>query len=206
MTKRVRNRAQRRFEQRKQIKYQPGFFETVAGKVTLALIGAVILASVAYQFWPKPTAAATAAPTPSPAAATTSTPPATPQPPTPPANPDAKLESKDTKVGTGEEAKTGDTVTVQYTGTLTNGTKFDSSYDHNKPFTFTLGQGSVIKGWDQGVVGMKVGGKRQLSIPPELGYGPQAKPGIPANSTLNFDIELVKVEHPTSTGTPAPKQ
>src|SRR5271166_5948711 len=96
----------------------------------------------------------------------------TPAPPNP-----TKLETDDVLAGKGREAKTGDTVHVQYTGTLMNGTKFDSSYDHGgDPFKFTLGKGEVIKGWDQGVVGMKVGGKRRLRIPPELGYGPKGSP------------------------------
>ena len=107
-----------------------------------------------------------------------------------------KLETEDTKVGTGREAKTGDTVHVQYTGTLMNGTKFDSSYDHGgDPFKFTIGQGQVIKGWDQGVPGMKVGGKRRLKIPSDLGYGINGSPpNIPPNAGLIFDIELVSID------------
>ena len=103
------------------------------------------------------------------------------------------LKSEDLKVGTGTEAKTGDTVKVNYVGTLTNGTKFDSSYDRNEPYTFTLGNGEVIKGWDEGVAGMKIGGKRRLTIPPELGYGDQPQGKIPANSTLIFEVELLDV-------------
>lgn len=105
-----------------------------------------------------------------------------------------KLESTDLTVGTGAEAVAGKTVRVNYVGTLTNGTKFDSSYDRNEPFEFTLGSGEVIKGWDQGVAGMKVGGKRKLVIPPDLGYGPQANGKIPANSTLVFEVELLEVK------------
>jgi FKBP-type peptidyl-prolyl cis-trans isomerase len=107
-----------------------------------------------------------------------------------------KLETEDTKVGTGREAKTGDTVHVQYTGTLMNGTKFDSSYDHGgDPFKFTIGQSQVIKGWDQGVPGMKVGGKRRLKIPSDLGYGANGSPpNIPPNAGLLFDIELVSID------------
>ena len=106
-----------------------------------------------------------------------------------------KLEVLDMKVGTGAEAKTGNTVKVHYTGTLTNGTKFDSSHDRNEPFTFTLGAGGVIKGWDEGVVGMKVGGKRKLTIPPDLGYGAMGSPPvIPGNATLLFEIELLEVK------------
>jgi len=101
---------------------------------------------------------------------------------------------EDLTVGTGPVAATGNTVTVQYVGTLLNGTKFDSSYDRNQPFTFLLGAGRVIRGWDQGVVGMRVGGKRRLTIPPDLAYGNQANGPIPANSTLRFDIDLLAVQ------------
>jgi peptidylprolyl isomerase len=106
----------------------------------------------------------------------------------------ANLEMKDEVVGTGDQAVAGKKVTVHYTGTLVDGTKFDSSVDRNQPFSFTLGTGEVIAGWDQGVAGMKVGGKRKLTIPPSLGYGSQANGPIPANSTLLFDVELLKVE------------
>lgn len=104
------------------------------------------------------------------------------------------LEYWDIKVGTGAVAETGQKVKVDYTGWLTNGKKFDSSVDHGQPFTFDLGSGQVIKGWDEGVAGMKVGGKRQLRIPPELGYGARGAGGvIPANATLIFDVELLGV-------------
>jgi FKBP-type peptidyl-prolyl cis-trans isomerase len=104
------------------------------------------------------------------------------------------LKSEDLEVGTGDEAKTGKTVSVHYTGTLTNGSKFDSSLDRGKPFEFQLGAGRVIKGWDQGVVGMKVGGKRKLTIPSDLAYGTRGfPPVIPPNSTLVFEIELLGV-------------
>jgi FKBP-type peptidyl-prolyl cis-trans isomerase len=107
-----------------------------------------------------------------------------------------ELQSTDVVVGTGAEAVSGKKVTVHYVGTLTDGTKFDASKDHGQPFSFTLGAGQVIKGWDQGVAGMKVGGKRTLVIPSELGYGETGTPGgqIPPNATLNFEIELLKVE------------
>jgi FKBP-type peptidyl-prolyl cis-trans isomerase len=100
----------------------------------------------------------------------------------------------DEVVGTGDEAVAGKTVSVNYVGTLDDGTKFDSSYDRNQPFEFVLGTGQVIKGWDEGVAGMKVGGKRKLVIPPDLAYGSQANGKIPANSTLTFEIELLAVK------------
>jgi peptidylprolyl isomerase len=104
------------------------------------------------------------------------------------------LKSEDLSVGSGTEATTGKTVSVHYTGTLTDGSKFDSSLDRGKPFEFQLGAGRVIKGWDQGVVGMKVGGKRKLTIPSELAYGARGfPPVIPPDSTLVFEIELLGV-------------
>lgn len=104
------------------------------------------------------------------------------------------LKITDTTVGTGAEAKDGDMVTVNYTGTLDNGTKFDSSLNPGRtPFVFTLGAQQVIAGWDQGVLGMKVGGTRELVIPPSLGYGANANGPIPANSTLHFTITLLSV-------------
>ncbi len=106
-----------------------------------------------------------------------------------------ELKMTDLVVGTGDEAVAGKKVTVNYVGTLTNGTKFDSSYDRATPFSFDLGIGQVIAGWDQGVAGMKVGGKRRLIIPPDLGYGTRgAGSVIPPNATLVFEIELLKVE------------
>jgi peptidylprolyl isomerase len=103
----------------------------------------------------------------------------------------------DQQAGTGKEASNGAKVTVHYTGKLQDGTKFDSSLDHNEPFQFTLGQGQVIAGWEKGILGMKEGGKRRLVIPPDLGYGEQGAPGvIPPNATLIFEVELLKVEGP----------
>jgi FKBP-type peptidyl-prolyl cis-trans isomerase FkpA len=104
------------------------------------------------------------------------------------------LKYTDVKVGTGAEAKAGQRVSVHYTGTLTNGQKFDSSKDRNQPFLFPLGAGQVIKGWDEGVAGMKVGGVRKLTIPPDLGYGARGAGGvIPPNATLLFEVELLDV-------------
>ena len=105
------------------------------------------------------------------------------------------LNIEDLKVGNGAEATSGKRVEVHYTGWLTSGQKFDSSVDRGKPFTFQLGAGQVIKGWDQGVAGMKVGGKRKLTIPPDLGYGARGAGGvIPPNATLVFEVELLGVK------------
>jgi FKBP-type peptidyl-prolyl cis-trans isomerase len=105
------------------------------------------------------------------------------------------LQYWDIKPGTGPTALRGQKVTVHYTGWLTTGKKFDSSVDAGKPFSFTLGEGEVIKGWDEGVAGMKVGGKRQLRIPPQLAYGDRGAAGvIPPNATLIFDVQLLGVK------------
>jgi FKBP-type peptidyl-prolyl cis-trans isomerase FkpA len=104
------------------------------------------------------------------------------------------LNYEELQVGDGDEAKPGDTVEVHYTGWLKNGTKFDSSKDRGRPFSFALGAGRVIKGWDEGVAGMKVGGKRKLVIPPELGYGKRgAGNSIPPDAQLTFEVELLKI-------------
>lgn len=104
-----------------------------------------------------------------------------------------KLNIETLKEGAGEPAKAGDNLSAHYTGTLLDGNKFDSSRDRGEPFDFTLGAGQVIKGWDQGLVGMKVGEIRKLTIPPELGYGASGSGPIPPNSTLIFKVELLKI-------------
>lgn len=158
--------------------------------VAIVLGAAVLWAGVRYskRFQNAP-------PPPSTSAVTTSTPTST---PTATSSKNIKtmpdgLKIEDLKPGTGIEAKTGDNVTVHYVGTLTNGTKFDSSRDRGNPFTFTLGAGDVIKGWDEGVAGMKIGGLRRLTIPSELGYGTTGQGPIPPNATLVFEVELLKV-------------
>ena len=106
----------------------------------------------------------------------------------------SELQIEELKVGEGVEATSGQKVDVHYTGWLTNGTKFDSSVDRGQPFSFQLGAGMVISGWDKGVAGMKVGGKRKLTIPPDLGYGAHGAGGvIPPNATLVFEVELLGV-------------
>jgi FKBP-type peptidyl-prolyl cis-trans isomerase FkpA len=105
------------------------------------------------------------------------------------------LKYTDDQIGTGPEATAGKTAVVHYTGWLMNGTKFDSSVDRNQPFSFALGAGQVIKGWDEGVQGMKVGGKRTLIIPPALGYGARGAGNvIPPNATLKFEVQLLDVK------------
>ncbi|MEE9398130.1 MAG: FKBP-type peptidyl-prolyl cis-trans isomerase [Methylococcales bacterium] len=104
------------------------------------------------------------------------------------------LKYEELVIGEGATAETGQTVVVHYTGWLENGTKFDSSKDRNTPFDFSLGAGQVIKGWDEGVVGMKIGGTRKLTIPSDLGYGAQGAGGvIPSNATLIFEVELLEL-------------
>ncbi len=101
---------------------------------------------------------------------------------------------EDIEIGTGKEVTSGDYVVIHYLGTLENGEKFDSSYDRGEPFETRIGVGEVIQGWDMGVVGMKVGGKRKLIIPPQLAYGDSEVGTIPANSTLIFEVELINIK------------
>jgi FKBP-type peptidyl-prolyl cis-trans isomerase FkpA len=107
---------------------------------------------------------------------------------------DSGLKYEDLALGDGDTAEAGQQVSVHYTGWLTDGSKFDSSVDRNQPFDFALGRGMVIRGWDEGVAGMKVGGKRKLTIPPQLGYGAQVAGGvIPPNAVLVFEVELLGI-------------
>ena len=111
------------------------------------------------------------------------------------------LKVEDLVVGNGAVAEPGDKITVHYTGSLTDGSVFDNSVERKAPFTFTLGVGQVIRGWDEGIVGMQIGGKRMLTIAPEYAYGSEGKGPIPPNSTLIFEVELLNVERPQSTPT-----
>lgn len=107
----------------------------------------------------------------------------------------SQLKIEDIKIGTGKEVKSGDFISIHYSGILENGKKFDSSYDRGQPFEVQIGVGYVIQGWDQGVPGMKIGGKRKLTIPCDLAYGEREIPGlIPANSTLIFEVELIDIK------------
>jgi peptidylprolyl isomerase len=106
---------------------------------------------------------------------------------------DSGLQYVEIQEGTGAMPRPGEKIFVHYTGTLTNGTQFDSSRDRNQPFSFNVGSGQVIKGWDEGLLTMKVGGRRKLIIPPDLGYGARGIGSIPPNSTLVFDVELLKI-------------
>jgi FKBP-type peptidyl-prolyl cis-trans isomerase len=126
-------------------------------------------------------------------AAPTAKPPAMPTASAAPRAPEEPMTTTTLVAGKGPPAQNGDTVRVHYVGTLLDGTKFDSSMDRHKPFDFVLGGGRVIKGWDQGVLGMKAGEKRKLVIPPSLAYGSRALPAIPANSTLVFEVQLLVI-------------
>jgi hypothetical protein len=116
------------------------------------------------------------------------------EPPAPP-TPTKDLVALDLRLGTGATPKKGDTLKVHYTGTLPSGVVFDTSYSRNAPFTFRYGEGQVIKGWEQGLTGMRIGGKRRLTIPPHLAYGPRGSPPqIPPNATLIFEVELLGID------------
>ena len=116
---------------------------------------------------------------------------------------DSGLGIVDLKIGAGDEARAGMRVTVHYVGKLQDGRMFDSSRERGRPFRFELGDGMVIEGWDEGVVGMRVGGLRRLIIPPQLGYGERGQPPIPPNAILEFEIELLDVEARTPEDAPA---
>jgi peptidylprolyl isomerase len=162
----------------------------------LALLGLVGCTGLTQPVAPEPIASASSAPSasapahPSPAASEVAA--AKLVPPSAPAG-DESITISTLVPGKGPAAKNGDTVRVHYVGTLTDGKQFDSSRDRKKPFDFTIGLGVVIKGWDQGVVGMQRGEKRKLVIPPSLAYGPTGRPGIPPNATLVFEIELLDI-------------
>ncbi len=202
MSNDTKNRAQRRQAEREQRVHQPTFWDKPLNRIIVGVLAAGFIGVVIYAALPKGSSTSTAKST-----VTTPTPPSQPVTPppaasntaatntaVPPPDPNAKLETKDVKVGTGTEtAALGDQLTVHYTGTLKDGTKFDSSVDRGQPYTLTLGK-DLIEGWNKGIVGMKVGGKRKLVVPPSLGYGALDKGNIPPNSTLYFDIELLKIE------------
>lgn len=157
----------------------------------LALIGsAAACTALTEPPGPEPISTAAAA---APATAAPSAPQLPSAAPSAPAAPEPPFSETTLTPGKGPAAKDGDKVRVHYTGTLTNGQKFDSSRDRNQPFDFTLGKGMVIKGWDKGVEGMKVGEKRKLVIPSPMAYGPQGRPGIPPNSTLVFEVEMLAI-------------
>lgn len=189
----------------------PSVFAGLVGSGVLLILGGIILFSVldsgetSSVSNPSPSALAPATPT-VPAQQAGTAPESPPEVTGEPVTMESGLQYIDIVVGTGEGPNPGDTVVVNYTGWLQDGgKKFDSSLERTVPFTFPLGQGRVIKGWDEGVASMKVGGKRRLIIPPELGYGEAGSPpNIPGNATLIFDIEMLDVFHVGETAAPTP--
>ncbi len=172
----------------------PRWAAVAAGaRLCLVPVLALLPACTALTEPPPPEPVTTAAPQATPPPSTSARAPSPAPTPSVPAPPEAPLSVTTTTPGKGPGAKNGDKVRVHYTGTLQNGTKFDSSRDRDKPFDFVLGQGQVIKGWDQGILGMKVGEKRKLVIPPSMAYGVNGRPGIPPNSVLNFDVEMLAI-------------
>lgn len=168
----------------------------VFGRV-LAVIGAVVVLTGAIWLFTGDDESETVASTTTAAATTVpgeTTIPATKPSVVIPSSIPTELTVTDLTEGTGEAAKAGDSITVNYVGVLSaDGSEFDNSYDRGQPFTFTLGAGGVIAGWDQGLVGAKVGGRRQLDIPAELAYGATEREGIPANSALTFVVDVIAV-------------
>ena len=196
MSKEPMNRAQRRRLEREAKEHRPTFWDSTFNRVWTIALAAAVVGVIGYAAFFKSQPASTASKTPPPPPpAQPVTPQPQPQPQPAPVKPatDEKVTTKDLKVGTGDEIELGDRIAVHYTGTLTDGTKFDSSRDRGQPYEFTLGTG-VIDGWNQGIVGMKKGGRRTLVIPPSLGYGASGKGKIPPNATLNFDIEVVEIK------------
>jgi peptidylprolyl isomerase len=171
-------------------------------RIAWGVIGALAVLSLAYFLWPRGGTGSNAACTTSASSGTTGTPAAQGGPPIVTGKlvtvGKTCLRYIDLKVGTGPAVKSGDTLTVNYSGWLANGTEFDSSIDpkfqHVQTFSVTIGQGQVIAGWDQGLIGMKAGGSRRLIIPPDMGYGASGSPPtIPANAVLIFDVSVVKI-------------
>lgn len=196
MSKESLNRAQRRRIQREAKVHVPAFWDSMFNRVWVIGLAIAFVGVIVYSVVPKTSPTTTAkVPTPAPAPATTPQPVTNTAPapaPTPPKT-DEKVKIEEVKAGTGPEVKVGDTLTVQYTGKLPNGTQFDSSVG-KAPLTFTVGKPGIIEGWNQGFLGMKQGGKRKITVPPSLGYGAQGKGDVPPNATMIFDVELLKIE------------